>query len=238
MVKELGRTAATMVYRFLELLNLVHVRASIAALQKSGSNTSLFSTALREFSSSDKRCISLCGPVRRTVAGTSGSYVRINHTHPSICSRSPRRLARQEMPVPKNILTWGKTRRIAHLLLLPVCKIASTDVALVTNQLCDSTDTHTANRPGWTCYHRYDRGRLAQLVRAPALQAGCRGFESLTAHHPSSHPPGQLSCCCCSRDVWPEIVLRSTRDANNEKLFIQAALGKSLGSHIPQTVKR
>ena len=26
------------------------------------------------------------------------------------------------------------------------------------------------------------RGRLAQLVRAPALQAGCRGFESLTAH--------------------------------------------------------
>ena len=26
-------------------------------------------------------------------------------------------------------------------------------------------------------------GRLAQLVRAPALQAGCRGFESLTAHH-------------------------------------------------------
>ena len=26
------------------------------------------------------------------------------------------------------------------------------------------------------------RGRLAQLVRAPALQAGSRGFESLTAH--------------------------------------------------------
>ena len=26
------------------------------------------------------------------------------------------------------------------------------------------------------------RGRLAQLVRAPALQAGCPGFESLTAH--------------------------------------------------------
>ena len=26
-------------------------------------------------------------------------------------------------------------------------------------------------------------GRLAQLVRAPALQAGCRGFESLAAHH-------------------------------------------------------
>ena len=28
-------------------------------------------------------------------------------------------------------------------------------------------------------------GRLAQLVRAPALQAGSRGFESLTAHHAS-----------------------------------------------------
>ena len=33
-------------------------------------------------------------------------------------------------------------------------------------------------------------GRIAQLVRAPALQAGCRGFESLSAHHffISSHP--------------------------------------------------
>ena len=30
---------------------------------------------------------------------------------------------------------------------------------------------------------RAAKGRLAQLVRAPALQAGCRGFESLTAHH-------------------------------------------------------
>ena len=30
------------------------------------------------------------------------------------------------------------------------------------------------------------RGRLAQLVRAPALQAGSRGFESLTAHHSST----------------------------------------------------
>ena len=26
-------------------------------------------------------------------------------------------------------------------------------------------------------------GRLAQLVRAPALHAGSRGFESLIAHH-------------------------------------------------------
>ena len=25
-------------------------------------------------------------------------------------------------------------------------------------------------------------GRIAQLVRAPALHAGCRGFESLFAH--------------------------------------------------------
>ena len=29
------------------------------------------------------------------------------------------------------------------------------------------------------------RGRLAQLVRAPALQAGGRRFESCTAHHSS-----------------------------------------------------
>ena len=28
-----------------------------------------------------------------------------------------------------------------------------------------------------------ESGRIAQLVRAPALQAGCRGFESLSAHH-------------------------------------------------------
>src|SRR5439155_6177935 len=27
-------------------------------------------------------------------------------------------------------------------------------------------------------------GRLAQLARAPALHAGCRRFESVTAHHP------------------------------------------------------
>src|SRR5580698_7200271 len=32
-------------------------------------------------------------------------------------------------------------------------------------------------------------GRLAQLVRAPRLHRGCRGFESLTAHHSSSIPP-------------------------------------------------
>ena len=31
-----------------------------------------------------------------------------------------------------------------------------------------------------------EKGRLAQLVRAPALQAGCRGFESLTAHQNTS----------------------------------------------------
>ena len=35
-------------------------------------------------------------------------------------------------------------------------------------------------RPSQQRFH--PRGRLAQLVRAPALQAGCRGFKSLTAH--------------------------------------------------------
>jgi hypothetical protein len=33
-----------------------------------------------------------------------------------------------------------------------------------------------------SCLLDRHRGRLAQLVRAPALQAGCRGFKSLTAH--------------------------------------------------------
>jgi hypothetical protein len=32
------------------------------------------------------------------------------------------------------------------------------------------------------------RGRLAQLVRAPALQAGGRRFEPCTAHQTSSYP--------------------------------------------------
>ena len=38
------------------------------------------------------------------------------------------------------------------------------------------------------------RGRIAQLVRAPALQAGSRGFESLSAHHFGSS-------ALCSRDA-------------------------------------
>ncbi len=33
---------------------------------------------------------------------------------------------------------------------------------------------------GWNTI--IDRGRLAQLVRAPFLHSGCRGFESLIAH--------------------------------------------------------
>ena len=34
----------------------------------------------------------------------------------------------------------------------------------------------------------FHRGRLAQLVRAPALQAGGRRFESCTAHQFQTHP--------------------------------------------------
>ncbi len=41
-------------------------------------------------------------------------------------------------------------------------------------------------------------GRLAQLVRAPALQAGCRGFESLAAHQLIS------LCQASSFDPYPE----------------------------------
>src|ERR1035438_8906940 len=60
------------------------------------------------------------------------------------------------------------------------------------------------------------RGRLAQLVRAPALQAGSRGFESLTAHHtPFQDRPiksnsanqvqqnANISVFCCPM-VYPE----------------------------------
>src|ERR1700691_2195263 len=37
-----------------------------------------------------------------------------------------------------------------------------------------------------TISHLFSSGRLAQLVRAPALQAGGRRFESCTAHHSKS----------------------------------------------------
>src|SRR5690349_15113035 len=38
-------------------------------------------------------------------------------------------------------------------------------------------------------------GRLAQLVRAPALQAGGRRFESCTAHHSSPYAFGLSAMC-------------------------------------------
>jgi hypothetical protein len=46
---------------------------------------------------------------------------------------------------------------------------------------------------------RNRNGRLAQLVRAPALQAGCRGFESLTAHQ---RIHGLRWDCSVSRANW------------------------------------
>ncbi len=45
------------------------------------------------------------------------------------------------------------------------------------------------NDQGWYCecicklFYDYTYGRLAQLVRAPALQAGGPRFEPATAHH-------------------------------------------------------
>ena len=39
---------------------------------------------------------------------------------------------------------------------------------------------------------RGNGGRLAQLVRAPALHAGCRRFESVTAYHLLSVQPGHI----------------------------------------------
>src|ERR1035441_7074189 len=49
----------------------------------------------------------------------------------------------------------------------------------VTPEGRSNADIMMAGREGLFTPH----GRLAQLVRAPALQAGSRGFESLTAHH-------------------------------------------------------
>jgi hypothetical protein len=40
------------------------------------------------------------------------------------------------------------------------------------------------------------RGRLAQLVRAPALHAGCRRFESVTAYQKERPRGGGLLCQC------------------------------------------
>src|SRR3954452_4542007 len=37
-------------------------------------------------------------------------------------------------------------------------------------------------------------GRLAQLVRAPRLHRGCRGFESLTAHHSTPDQDANRAC--------------------------------------------
>ena len=48
-------------------------------------------------------------------------------------------------------------------------------------------------------------GRLAQLVRAPRLHRGCRGFESLTAHHASGHsyrPIGAIRLVGIERGCW------------------------------------
>ncbi|SRR5713101_2495260 len=61
---------------------------------------------------------------------------------------------------------------------------------------------------------QYTSGRLAQLVRAPALQAGGRRFESCTAHHIFNNLENSLRlqfgpllpCCypaCCAETGSP-----------------------------------
>jgi hypothetical protein len=54
-------------------------------------------------------------------------------------------------------------------------------------------------------------GRLAQLVRAPALHAGCRRFESVTAYHFLPDERETLGCgesshfggyCCLHTAFW------------------------------------
>src|SRR5258706_6127094 len=44
-------------------------------------------------------------------------------------------------------------------------------------------------------------GRLAQLVRAPALQAGGRRFESCTAHHSTKYAGFSSHCTPCLRRI-------------------------------------
>src|SRR6202163_3580974 len=69
------------------------------------------------------------------------------------------------------------------------------------------------------------RGRLAQLVRAPALQAGGRRFESCTAHHSSSclsvgyEDSELLSCSSCfwlCPKLCPPSLSTATKTASSE----------------------
>src|SRR6267154_839868 len=78
------------------------------------------------------------------------------------------------------------------------------------------------------------RGRLAQLVRAPALQAGGRRFESCTAHHPQvtrvSRPhikvvAGSRPWTCWPREkrvsvYSPQIKTRRYFDGSRDRLLL------------------
>src|SRR6185437_572904 len=69
------------------------------------------------------------------------------------------------------------------------------------------------------------RGRLAQLVRAPALQAGCRGFESLTAHQiPPEIIAISSATCFFSRSAT---VLRFGSNRTTEQLMSNRPAMKS-----------
>lgn len=54
--------------------------------------------------------------------------------------------------------------------------------------------------PGQTAW----QGRLAQLVRAPRLHRGGRGFEPLAAHQTSKKPPDRSGGFYCVRDAGLE----------------------------------
>src|ERR1700686_3407259 len=64
------------------------------------------------------------------------------------------------------------------------------------------------------------QGRLAQLVRAPRLHRGCRGFESLTAHQhllrrlPNTSKNLQLLGDCS--DQWKECVDACMRSGDTD----------------------
>src|SRR5215217_5371350 len=59
----------------------------------------------------------------------------------------------------------------------------------------------------------HDPGRIAQLVRAPALHAGCRGFESLFAHLSRAVESVEIRRARWTRDLDP-VALMSVRMAN------------------------
>ena len=77
--------------------------------------------------------------------------------------------------------------------------------AQVNEKVCTMCIDQCDGRSGNAVRYSSQDGRLAQLVRAPALQAGGRRFESCTAHHSSSCLSigyGEVEPFSCSSCFW------------------------------------